>query len=52
MQFLIGAAILVPLFACAFAAHVWCPQLRAHRRTARMRAVNDRRVRRRLGLFP
>lgn len=52
MQILIGAAILVPLLACALVAHAWCPQLRAHRRTARMRAVNDRRVRRRLGLSP
>lgn len=49
MQILIGAAILFPLVACALVALNWSPQLRAHRKTARMRAVADRRSRRRLG---
>ena len=52
MHILIGLAILAPLVTCALVALTWCPQLRAHRRTARMRAANDRRVRKRLGLSP
>lgn len=46
---LLGALICAPFLLCALAARRMCGE---YRRRAHLRAVNDRRVRRRLGLRP